>query len=42
MENTTLKEGDYLYTPPSFKHSVTSQTGCTLLLIIPEEVEILV
>ncbi|MDJ1472417.1 dimethylsulfonioproprionate lyase family protein [Xanthocytophaga flava] len=42
LENTTLKEGDYLYTPPGFKHSVTSQTGCTLLLIILEEVEILV
>jgi quercetin dioxygenase-like cupin family protein len=41
LENMTLKTGDYLYTPPGFKHSVTSKTGCTLLFIIPEEVEIL-
>jgi quercetin dioxygenase-like cupin family protein len=38
----TLKEGDYLYTPPGFKHSVKSETGCEMLLIIPAEVEILV
>ncbi|AZB33786.1 cupin domain-containing protein [Chryseobacterium bernardetii] len=36
-----LKKGDYLYTPPSFKHSVTSENGCIILFIIPEEVEIL-
>lgn len=36
-----LSAGDYLYTPPSFKHSVTSENGCVLLFIIPEEVEIL-
>lgn len=41
LEGTTLAAGDYLYTPPGFKHSVSTQTGCTLLLIIPEEVEIL-
>ena len=40
-ENLTVKEGDYLYTPPGFKHSVKSETGCTILFIVPEEVEIL-
>lgn len=38
---TTLNQGDYLYTPPNFKHSVKSETGCTLLLVIPYEVEII-
>src|SRR4030095_2367337 len=41
LENVTLRRGDYLYTPPNFKHSVTTKTGCTMLFIIPEEVEIL-
>lgn len=41
LENVTLSEGDYLYTPVNFKHSVTSETGCILLFVIPEEVEIL-
>jgi len=41
LEGVTLSAGDYLYTPPNFKHSVTSKTGCTLLFVIPEEVEIL-
>jgi quercetin dioxygenase-like cupin family protein len=41
IENTLLKTGDYLYTPVNFKHSVTTATGCTLLFVIPEEVEIL-
>jgi len=41
LENTTLTEGDYLFTPANFKHSVTTETGCTMLFIIPEEVEIL-
>src|ERR1035438_4377033 len=41
LENVTLSPGDYLYTPINFKHSVTSPTGCTLLLVVPEEVEIL-
>jgi quercetin dioxygenase-like cupin family protein len=40
LEGTTLSAGDYLYTPPGFKHSVKSETGCTLLFIVPEEVEI--
>lgn len=41
IENMTLSEGDYLYTPPGFKHSVTTKTGCTMLFVVPEEVEIL-
>ena len=41
VEGVTLHPGDYLYTPPNFKHSVTTKTGCTLLLMVPEEVEIL-
>jgi quercetin dioxygenase-like cupin family protein len=41
IEKTTLYAGDYLYTPPNFKHSVTTNTGCTMLFVIPEEVEIL-
>ncbi len=36
-----LKSGDYLYTPPSGKHSVWTETGCTLLLSVPEAVVIL-
>jgi len=35
-----LSAGDYLYTPPGCKHSVKSETGCVLLFIVPEEVEI--
>jgi quercetin dioxygenase-like cupin family protein len=34
----TLNQEDYLYTPPTGKHSVTSKTGCVLFLSIPEEV----
>ena len=41
IANETLSEGDYLYTPVNFKHSVTTKTGCILLFVIPEEVEIL-
>jgi quercetin dioxygenase-like cupin family protein len=41
IEDAILKAGDYLYTPVNFKHSVTTATGCTLLFVIPEEVEIL-
>src|SRR5262245_10135886 len=39
IEGTTLEAGDYLYTPPGSKHSVMSQTGCTLLFQVPKEVE---
>ncbi|HEY0668958.1 MAG TPA: dimethylsulfonioproprionate lyase family protein [Sphingobacteriaceae bacterium] len=41
LENITLSQGDYLYTPPDFKHSVTTKTGCTMLFVIPEEVVLL-
>lgn len=41
LEETVLQAGDYLYTPAGFRHSVRSETGCTLLLIVPEEVEII-
>ncbi len=34
----TLNHEDYLYTPPTGKHSVTTKTGCVLFLSIPEEV----
>ncbi len=36
-----LEKGDYLYTPPNETHSVFSKTGCTMLFVVPAEVEIL-
>ncbi|WP_318344483.1 cupin domain-containing protein [Flagellimonas baculiformis] len=36
-----LGAGDYLYTPKDYKHGVTSENGCELMLNIPQEVEIL-
>ncbi len=41
LEGVTVSAGDYLYTPPGFRHSVTSRTGCTMLFVVPEEVVIL-
>lgn len=41
VNETLLVAGDYLYTPPGFKHGVKSEDGCELMLVIPEEVEIL-
>jgi quercetin dioxygenase-like cupin family protein len=41
IEDATLTQGDYLYTPPNFKHSVRSEKGCTILFVVPEEVELL-
>ena len=41
IEGEVLSEGDYLYTPPNFKHSVESETGCVLFFMVPEEVEII-
>lgn len=41
LEDSCISQGDYLYTPVNFKHSVTTKTGCTMLFIVPEEVEIL-
>jgi len=36
-----LVKGDYLYTPPEFRHSVRTDSGCTILFIVPKEVEII-
>jgi quercetin dioxygenase-like cupin family protein len=36
-----LSAGDYLYTPPNCKHAVQTETGCVVLFIVPQEVEIL-
>ena len=41
IEGALLKKGDYLFTPPGCKHSVRTEIGCTILFIIPEEVEII-
>ena len=41
IEGALLTKGDYLYTPPGFKHAVKTDTGCTILFVIPEDVEIL-
>lgn len=41
IEDVTLNKGDYLYTPPNFKHSVKTDTGCEIMFIVPEEVQIL-
>ena len=41
IEGKPLSAGDYLYTPPGFKHDVKTKTGCVLLFIVPEEVEII-
>lgn len=35
-----LNSGDYLYTPPEAIHSVFSRTGCIMLFVVPEEVEV--
>jgi quercetin dioxygenase-like cupin family protein len=41
IEGAALEAGDYLYTPPGSKHSVRTDTGCTILFQVPEEVVIL-
>ena len=41
IEDVILNKGDYLYTPPNFKHSVKTETGCEIMFIVPEEVQIL-
>ena len=41
IENQILSEGDYLYTPAGFKHSVQSKNGCILFFVMPEEIELL-
>jgi quercetin dioxygenase-like cupin family protein len=41
VNDTELHTGDYLYTPPGFKHEVKTDTGCEMIFIVPEEVEII-
>jgi len=41
IEGAVLHQGDYLFTPVNFKHSVKTEKGCTILFVVPEEVEIL-
>lgn len=41
FKNVTLFKGDYLYTPLNFKYSATTKTSCTILFVVPKEVEIL-
>ena len=41
IEGQKLVAGDYLYTPPGFKHAVSTEKGCTVFFMIPEEVELL-
>lgn len=41
IEGAAFNAGDYLYTPANFRHSVKSEDGCTLFLMVPKEVEIL-
>ena len=36
-----LNAGDYLYTAPGATHSVFSKTGCVMLFLVPEEVELI-
>jgi quercetin dioxygenase-like cupin family protein len=39
IEGEKLTAGDYLYTPPGYKHAVHTTQGCTVFFMIPEEVE---
>lgn len=39
IEDAKLVAGDYLFTPPGYKHAVKTEKGCTLFFMIPEEVE---
>lgn len=41
FNDTKLTQGDYLYTPPTFKHAVKTETGCVLFFSVPQEVEII-
>lgn len=36
-----LRAGDYLYTAPNNKHAVYSETGCVVLVNVPQEVEVI-
>jgi len=37
----TLNAGDYLYTAINKSHGVSSEEGCVVLFVVPQEVEIL-
>ena len=41
FNDTKLTKGDFLHTPPNFKHGVKTETGCIILFNVPEEVEII-
>lgn len=41
FNDAKLSKGDYLHTPAGFKHSVKTDSGCVILFIVPEEVEII-
>jgi quercetin dioxygenase-like cupin family protein len=41
VNESKLEKGDYLFTPPNAKHAVRTESGCTILFIVPQEVEIL-
>jgi len=41
FDKQKLTKGDYIYTPPTFKHSVRTEKGCIILFIVPEEDEII-
>lgn len=41
FNDTKLSKGEYLYTPPDFKHKVRTEIGCEILFVVPEEVEII-
>lgn len=36
-----LEAGDYLYTAPDNVHAVHSKGGCVVLVVVPQEVEVL-
>jgi quercetin dioxygenase-like cupin family protein len=36
-----LATGDYLYTPPGGKHALSTASGCVILVVLPQPVEIL-
>lgn len=36
-----LNAGDYLYTAPGNTHSAFSKTGCVMLFVVPEKVQVL-
>ena len=39
--NESPTQKDLIYTPPNYKHAVRTETGCVILLMVPQEVEII-